>query len=142
MTTISNLQAETSEVKAEIIKHCINTSLTPVVTFPNINPLTEDGQIAGGSNGRAFGVAVTCTKGTSLQTTFESTNGWKLKNGTEEISYNIKNYWATNQNGVTSITTLGNGYADQISDRGLYFVIKNTMKPGTYTDTITTTFTW
>ena len=143
LSLITNLYAaetSNSEVKATVNKECIALSVTQNVNFGNnINPLeTQTNIYPWAEDGSLAGVVRTywnCSKGTPISYIQISANNWNLKTSDGEAIP----YYFYNQNHDTvnagEGTLKGNGF-------GIKIAINPSIKPGHYTDVITTTFTW
>jgi spore coat protein U-like protein len=135
-----------SSISTTIEKNCILSSLTPTINFGTINPVLQDGEVIGYDNVNQspghLSIGIMCSNTTPVVVNFTSANNWKLKNNNEEIYYNIKNKWYETEIGTKTLTLHGAGLKDIVTDRSFFFTINKNTKPGTYTDTVTITWTW
>jgi hypothetical protein len=148
-----------SSISTVLVKNCIGTveyvpnGVDTYINWRLIDPLIDNGKSIRGDD---FDTIIKCTNGTAVTITMSSANNWKLKKGSEEIPYIVKNM-TTNEVLTPSptFTFIGDGLWQYFGNPGAetpsasdhnnispIITVTNNIKPGTYTDTVTTTWSW
>jgi spore coat protein U-like protein len=116
----------TVAVTADVLAACSVTNGT--LAFGSLDPTT-----APLVNANSTGLSVTCTNGSTYTIGYVSANGGKLVNGANNFAYTATGPAGGTGSGVAQSITLAGSIA-----AGVY----STMPAGSYTDTITATFTY
>jgi spore coat protein U-like protein len=133
----------TSDVTVTVTEGCdaSNAVLPSDANFGTFDPLTN-----AGAKSSSISTGITCTNTTGYDLKIASANGWVMKSGSESIPYSLDMSSAgtvdsTSETNTLKVSQVGTG---NVINRTfpLSFTLTNTMKPGNYSDTITTTYTW
>ena len=135
-------EAGDSTIGTELTNHCEFSQgvvgVRSAIDFGSINPLLKDGE----KIKKIMQLNVTCTKETPFTVNFTSINNWELKKGSDSIPYHIYAYHYNTEEDIKTLHLTGRGKHTSTGDRGLFIIADKSMKPGSYADTITTTFSW